>query len=143
MRKADSRDVLVALVPQPRDLLIAQERGWYRVRSLEMAGRIKGGLKQFKHLAFYQPDSFKTTRRCVRYFAPILGIESVPRIDLLPDEPDHPRANDLYVKFNLGDLQELPRPIPSERGRRILFIPTNWTKIEPAEDINDLFAGSP
>ena len=144
MARPDSiRDVLVALLPETRDLVIAQECRWYRIRSHEMARRIKGGLKQFKHLAFYQPDSFKAERRCIRYFAEIYGIESVPRIQLLPDEPDHPLANQLYLKFSVGELKELPRPIPSARGRRILFIPTNWKKIEYADDINDLFAGSP
>ncbi|MBI3909728.1 MAG: DUF559 domain-containing protein [Armatimonadetes bacterium] len=141
---ADSqRDVLVALLPQPRDLLLAQERGWYRVRSRELAGRIKGGLRQFTDLAFYQPDSFGPERRCVRYYAPIRGLSHARRIELLPEEIAHPRAQQLYLRIDLGPLESLPQPIPSARGRRILFIPTSWERVAAAEDINDLFIGSP
>ena len=56
---------------------------------------------------------------------------------ILPDEPGHPRADQLYLLFNLGPVAELPRPIPSARGRRILFIPTNWQRIAAAEDVNE------
>lgn len=141
-RPSETRDVLVVLLPRPRDLDIVREAGWYRVRSIEMAERIKGGLKQFKHLAFYQPDSFRSEARCVRHYAPISRFSKVRRLDLLPDEPSHPRAQDLYLKFDLGELLTLDRPIPADRGRRLLFIPTSWRKIAAAENINDLFSGS-
>lgn len=140
---AHKQDVLVALLPNPRDLEFAEHRGWYRVRPGDMLNRIKGGLQQFTHLAFYQPDSFKSERRCVRRFARIVDISNARRVDLLPEQPDHPRANELYVRFNLGEIQILPHPIISARGRRILFIPSNWERIAAADDINDLFVGSP
>jgi len=37
----------------------------------------------------------------------------------------------------------LPRPIPSRRWRRIVFIPTTWHKFVQATEINDLYDESP
>ncbi len=139
----ESYEVLVALLPEPRDLELARERGWYRVRQAELAERIRGGLDQFGHLAFYQPDSFGPERRCVRYYAPILGRNRATRRELLPEEPDQPRAEQLYLRFDLGPLEEVARPIPASRGRRVLFIPTSWRRLALAEELNELFAGTP
>ena len=48
----DSR-VLVAYLPHPRDLDLAEQQGWYRIRSREMADRLRGGIDSFAYLAFY------------------------------------------------------------------------------------------
>lgn len=133
----------MVLLPEPRDLLRAQVYGWYRVRSGELLRRLRGGVAQFTHLAFYQPDAFRSDPRCVRYFAPVLGLSEALRRDLIPEEPDHRRADQLYPYFQLGPVEPLPRPVPSVRGRRILFIPTHWARLATAEEINDLFVGSP
>ena len=51
----------------------------------------------------------------VRWYAQVRGHELVTRRDLLPNEPDHPRAEQRYYKLQLGKLVELPHPIPSRR----------------------------
>jgi hypothetical protein len=94
-------------------------------------------------LAFYQPDSFNADRRRVRYQAPILNYELLPRAALLPEERDHVRGAQLYHCFHLGPLVELPQPILSRKGRRLLFIPTTQHKLATAREINELFAGTP
>ncbi len=75
------------------------------------------------------------------YYAPVRRVRRVRRRDLLPDEPDHPRAHDEYYKFELGPLARLPRPIPSRRLRRITFIPTTLERLLAAQEINDLWLG--
>ena len=70
------------------------------------------------------------------------GHELVTRRDLLPDEPDHPRAEQRYYKLSLGKLIELPHPIPSRSLRRITFVLTNGKRLNEAWEINDLFLGS-
>ncbi len=45
--------------------------------------------------------------------------------------------------MQLKDLQELVTPIISHRPRRLVFIPTTLKKFETADQINDLFDGSP
>jgi uncharacterized protein DUF559 len=135
-------DVLVALWPEPRDLERARERGWYRVRPGAAVDRL-GDLTRFRTLAFYQPDSFNDDARRVRYRAPVLAYERRTRAELLPEEPDHVRGDQLYHSFRLGPLEELPRPIISRKGRRLLFIPTSEDRLSLAAEINELFAGTP
>lgn len=67
----------------------------------------------------------------------------VKRIELLPDEISHPRAEEDYYKITIGDLIPLPKPIPSKSFRRIVFIPTTLNKLFSAAEINDLFLTSP
>jgi len=57
--------------------------------------------------------SFGVDAFSIRWYAQVRGHELVTRRDLLPDEPDHPRAAQRYYKLQLGKLVELPHPIPS------------------------------
>jgi hypothetical protein len=136
------RDVLVALWREPRDLNLARDRGFYRVRPGAAIDHL-GDLTRFRSLAFYQPDSFGDDGRRVRYQAPVLRYERLTRAELLPEERDHVRGEQLYHCFRLGPLTELPRPIVSRKGRRLLFIPTTVRRLSLAEEINELFAGTP
>ena len=47
----------------------------------------------------------------IRWYAQVRGHELVTRRDLLPDEPDHPRAEQRYYKLQLGKLVELPHAL--------------------------------
>ena len=77
----------------------------------------------------------------VRWCARVQGHELVTRRDLLPEEPDHPRADQRYYKLQVGKLVELPHPIPSRSLRRITFVLTNGKRLTEAWEINDLFLG--
>jgi hypothetical protein len=63
----------------------------------------------------------------------------VYRRDLFPEQGDHPRADQLYYKVQLGPLQNREAPIVSLRWRRITFIHTTWDRFKDAREINDLF----
>jgi hypothetical protein len=63
----------------------------------------------------------------------------VTRRDLIPAEPDHPRAGQWYYKLQLGPLQHKIPPIVSARWRRITFIVTSGDRFMNAAEINDLF----
>jgi hypothetical protein len=121
---------------------MARDRGWYRVRPGAAVERL-GDLGRVRTLAFYQPDSFAAEGRRVCFLAPVLGCERRTRAELLPEEPDHVRAGQNYHCFRLGPLVELPRPIVSRRGRRLLFIRTTVARLSIAREINELFAGTP
>ena len=98
--------VLVAILPEPRDLEFARVLGWYRI-PLERAPKSP----HVDWIAFYLPGAFNEGRWSVRYAARVRGVELVRRNELLRDEADHPRAADPYLKFQLGPLFELKRPI--------------------------------
>ncbi len=126
--------VLVAYVPRPDDFARIEREGWYRI-PLDFAPK---GLYA-EYFAFYFGRSFGDAKWAIHYYASTLGQELFRRRDLLPDEPDHPRADKIYYKVQLGPLQRLERPIISLRWRRITFIHTTWDRFQDAREINDLF----
>lgn len=126
--------VLVAYVPHPADFAIAREQGWYRIP----AQHAPKGLHA-EYIAFYFGRQFGDEKWAIHYYARRAGHELARRRDLLPDEPDHPRADDLYYKVQLGPLIRRARPIVSLRWRRVTFIHTTWDRFQDATEINDLF----
>lgn len=126
--------VLVAYVPRPADFDIVREQGWYRIP----ADSAPKGLHA-EIIAFYFGRHFGEDKWAIHYYAPRTGHELARRRDLLPDEPDHPRADALYYKVQLGPLVRRERPIVSLRWRRVTFIHTTWDRFEDAVEINDLF----
>lgn len=130
--RADER-VLVVVVPSLRDWDIVQHEHWYRI-PVNRAPRQVGA----DYLAFYHTGRF-TNRWTIRQYAPVVGYRVCKRRELLPAELQHPRAEQMYYKVELGDLEELPRPICSPRLRRITFIPTTLERLLRAREINELW----
>ncbi|MBP6786900.1 MAG: hypothetical protein KA170_04875 [Candidatus Promineofilum sp.] len=126
--------VLVAYVPQPSDFEIIRRDGWYRIPQ-----RFAPKGVHAEYLAFYFGSKFGGEKWAVHYYAPREGHELVRRRDLLPDQPGHPRADDIYYKVQLGPLQKLSQPIVSLRWRRVTFLHTTWDRFQDATEINDLF----
>jgi hypothetical protein len=132
----DAARVLVAIVPQPRDLALAHERGWYRIPVARAPQPLAAEL-----LAFYLPSAFGAARWAIRQVAPILGYEVVLRRELLPEEAAHPRAGERYYLLRLGALIPLPRALPARRLRRISFISSTLGQLRRAEDVVELWQG--
>jgi len=63
----------------------------------------------------------------------------VTRRDLIPSEPDHPRAGQWYYALQLGPLEHKLPPIVANRWRRVTFIVTSGDRFMNAVEINDLF----
>jgi hypothetical protein len=130
--------VLVVVVNDPADLARARDEGWYRIPLDRAPRRIAA-----EYLAFYQTGAFAEEERWrVHWLAPIREYRIASRRELIPDEPDHPRADQRYYKVTLGALLPLPRPVLSRRLRRITFIPTTLGRLMQAEEINDLWIKS-
>jgi len=130
---------LVAIVPRKKDWRLLWSEHWYRVP----VRTAPEGLEQVKWLAFYQTKAFGDEKWAVNYYAEVAGISRARRIELLPDEPNNARAQDLYYRVEVGELLRLNPPIPSRRWRRIVFIPTTLEKLLQAREINDLYCTSP
>ncbi len=126
--------VLVAFVPEPKDFRRIQEERWYRI-PLQYAPK---GLHA-EYIAFYFGSKFASQKWAIRYYARNLGHELTTRRNLLPEQPDHQRADDLYYKVQLGTLRSRKEPILSLRWRRVTFIHTTWDRFQDATEINDLF----
>jgi len=127
--------VLVAIMNNRRDFEIARDEGWYRIPKKHAPQSATEAVV----LAFYFTKAFGDEKWSVRWYSPVRGHELVRRRDLRPDQPNHPRADEIYYKLQLGPLMQLERPIPSLRWRRITFIETSWDRFTAAEEVNDLY----
>lgn len=135
-------EVLVAIMRDPRDFAIARDEHWYRI-PLGSAQRMIGDHWPPEWLAFYQTKIFGKEAHAINYYTRVLHIRQVRREELFPNEPVGEKTGRHYYQLLLAPLQELPRPIPSRRWRRIVFIPTTKDKFASAVEINDLYGGSP
>jgi hypothetical protein len=132
---ADAERVLVAVVPSVRDWERVQGEGWYRIPVRRAPSQIGA-----QYLAFYHTGAFDESLRWrIAHYAPIRGYRVARRDELLPEEPEHPRAADLYYRIEIGPLTALPAPIPSRRLRRITFISTTLALLLGAREVNDLW----
>ncbi len=130
--------VLVALIPQPRDLEIARLLGWYRV-PLRTAPKVIN----VDYLAFYQASAFGEEHRWrIESFAEVRGNELTTRAELLRDEPDHPRAREEYYKIQIGPMEKLAHPITADKWRRLTFLYTTGEYLLGARTLNDLVVKS-
>ena len=128
--------VLVAVMNSTRDFTIARDRHWYRVPQ-QTAPRFFPP----DFVAFYFTKPFGAEAYSVRWYAQVRGHELLARRDLLPDEADHPHADEPYYKLQLSPLLELPHAIPSKRWRRLTFVLTTGERLFSAWEINDLILG--
>ena len=109
--------ILVALIPNPKDLEIVRVLGWYRI-PLCTAPKVIS----VDYIAFYQPASFGDRKWCIEKYAQVRGHELVSRSDLFRNEPDHPKAREEYFKVQLGQLLKLIEPIRAKNWKRITFL---------------------
>jgi catechol 2,3-dioxygenase-like lactoylglutathione lyase family enzyme len=127
--------VLVGVMTNPRDLDIAREQHWYRIPASQM------NAIHAEYVAFYFTKRLGPDLRwAIHFYARRTGHELVRRVDLLPDEPDHHRAKNMYYRVQLGELRHREPPIVSQYRRRITFIHTTWDRFIAAEEINDLYS---
>lgn len=129
--------VLVSVLPVPRDLEIARLLGWYRI-PLRSAPKVVA----VDYLAFYQPASFGEHGGQIQFVAAVRGHELTTRAELLRDEPDHPRAHEEYYKIQIAELEQLPKPIMTEKWKRVTFFYTIGEYLFQACTLNDLVVRS-
>jgi len=130
---------LVGIVTRMKDWDLVRSEHWYRIP----VRTAPEGLDSIQYLAFYQTRLFGREKWAVNWHARVRGISRLTRRELLPDEPGHARAGAEYYKVELDELMRLPRPIPSRRWRRIVFIPTSLERLLHSQEVNDLFKTSP
>src|SRR5258707_866649 len=98
--------VLVGVINRKVDFAKARDDHWYRIPRDRAPKGIDAEI-----LAFYLSGAFKTDNGSVHYFARNKGHELVTRRDLLPGESDHARADKVYYKMQLAELERKLPPI--------------------------------
>lgn len=138
------RDCLVGVVAGDADLKRFRDEGWYRVPDRSL-GRSLGrtALDELCTLAVYQTGGVTDgLPGAIELWGDITAIESLRRRDLLPDEPHHPAAGELYHCVRVGSVRRLRQPIVSRLPRRVTFLRTTRQRLLDATDLNDLIIGS-
>ena len=134
--EARRRTVLVVVLNNDVDFARAASAGWYRIPQRKAPRRIGADF-----LAFYQTGAFhqQPEAQTITFFAATRRYRLLTRRELLPDEADHPRANDYYYRIDIGPLQRLERPVRATTFRRLTFIHTTVDRLLAAEDVKELF----
>ncbi len=135
MKFSGNEIALVAILKSPRDLALAARDHWYRIP----AG--KAPRRGFTHIAFYQPACFPEGKRIACY-AEVAGCTMASRAELLPGEAGGP-ADRLYMKYLLGPLIQLPRPIINTGGTRVCFGFTPLWRLYGAGELYSVFGIAP
>jgi len=125
--------ILVCLIPTPRDMEIARLLGWYRI-PLRTAPKVVA----VDYLAFYQPSAFGEHGGQIEFVAKVNGHELTTRADLLRDETDHARAREEYYKIQISALEKLPKPITTDKWKRLTFLYSTGEYLLNAKTLNDL-----
>ncbi len=126
--------VLVCVVTRPAEMQRIRQEGWYRIP----LAHAPHGLS-VAYLAFYLTAAFTSQRWAIYEYAEVLSISIARRDELLPEQAQHPRAQQRYLRYALGPLIALPQPIASRTWRRICFIPTTLGQLLSARDVGELW----
>ncbi len=128
--------VLVGVINTRRDLNFAQNERWYRIPQARMPNGV-----HVEYIAFFLSGAvFKEKSGGIHYFAQKRGVELAYRRQLVTQQPDHPRANDVYYKLQLGELREKSPPVLNPTHRTIAFVYSTWDRFVHARTIADLYS---
>ncbi len=129
--------VLVGVINTKRDLALARDEHWYRIPQEKM----KRGIYT-EYVAFFLSGAvFKDLSGSIAYYARYTGgLELLRRRDLIPKQPDHARADRVYYRLSIGELQTKEPPIRNEENYKISFIFTTWDRFVSARTIRDLYS---
>lgn len=131
-------EVLVAVLKSKDDLRILLHEKWYRIPIAFLPKR------KFTHIAFYQPiTGFGKAGKRIFYYARVAKREVKKRIELLPKERAHPRAEDDYLKCSFRKIEKLEKPIHNIIPRRVSFGFTSLKTLRSARDILQLYGVPP
>lgn len=142
--RSEARDCLVAVVNNDRDLHCFTDERWYRI-PVRAIGRslTEQALREARWLALYQTAGVRDgLGGAIELWGEIEERALMRRRDLLPSEPDHAGADDLYHVLRVGGVHRLAAPIISRRPRRVVFLRTSRRHLLHASDINELVVGS-
>ena len=125
--------VLVCVLKSKRDLDILKKEHWYRIPVSHAP------VSHFDWLAFYQPRPFYPEDKCINYYTKVKSKKIYKRKQLLPEEEKHPRAQDMYIKINVGKIMRLRPPIKNIAPRRISFGFTTLSRLKNSKDILEVY----
>lgn len=138
MSKYPPNDTLVTLFKDKNDFLLARDEGWYRIpTSSRVPAMVEDG--SLRYISFYFKKSFGEWKYSIRHVAVVTSINVMRRRALFPDETLNSKSDKTCYKISFGPLEAFPKPIISHRGRKLLFIPTTFNKLQHVDETSDIF----
>lgn len=125
--------VLIGVINRSKDLELAKMQQWYRIPLQQFPDGIHA-----QYLGFFLSRSFGEQNGAIHYYAEICGTELVYRRWLLPDESNHPRADEMYLKLSIGNLIRKNPPVINHNKRTVSFLQSSWANFITARTLNDL-----
>ena len=141
MKHKPTKDLLITIMNNKSDFIIAQNEQWYRIPVESAPVMVRDN--SITHIAFYQTKIFKEDAFKIQWHGAVKKISIVKRKELFPESQLDPKAEKEYYKIKFGKLKKLPQPVFSRRHRRILFITTTMERFEAAIELNDVFKETP
>lgn len=129
--------VLIGVVKRKTDLIHVIKDHWYRIPARFTFQQSP------RYLAVYSSNICRRGKGGISFYSLIREVTRVKRIELLPEENLHPKANDLYWKLKLGPPEKLPHLIENRLRRRITFAYTTREKLFIARELGELFGIPP
>ncbi len=134
---SDDKTVLVAVLKDRRDRELLLKEKWYRIPVAYLPKR------RFQYIAFYQPLGLGPNGKKIEYYAKPAKVSRAKRAELLPSEPNHPRSQDNYARYEFENIEKLARPVRNVIPRRVSFGFTTLEKLKTAGDILELYGVTP
>jgi hypothetical protein len=107
--------VLVGVINRKRDLDTLLKAHWYRIPQQQMPDGIYIEYIAF-YLSRYAAKKFATPG--IYYYGARHGVELAYRRDLLPQEADNKRANDVYYKVQFSAIDGNLGPLHQRQNHR-------------------------
>ena len=143
--RSRDRDTLVAVVTTDHDLARFRDERWYRLPDRVLGRSLaRNVFEELTTLAIYQTAGVtEGLPGAVELWGEISAVDSLTRRELLPDEPNHPAASQLYHRICFSEIHRLQRPLTSQSPRRVTFLRTVRERLLIASDLSDLIIGTP
>lgn len=134
----ESAQVMVGSVRGPEHLELIRRMGFYHVPTSAIAA----SRTAVAFIAFYEGATrFRGQVGVIREYAAVLRVSRVRRAELPGLTWPGRRGEDaLYYRFDLGPLQQLPRPITNPDRLRVVFRFPDLAKFRGAATLRDLGA---
>ena len=127
--------VLIGVVSRKRDLTLLLERGIYRIPVSVMPDGVYADV-----LGFFLNSSITHSKGGIYHYAVLRGVELQHRRDILPDEKNHPRADERYWLCQCSTIRPTNPPILNPNRHAFAFIKTTWDRFADALTVDDLYS---
>ena len=116
-QQSEQRDCLIGVVNNDTDMQRFRDERWYRIPARAMGRSLsRESLDESRILALYQTSTVHSgLPGTIELWGEIDEVQQLSRRQIVPDEPNHPAADEQYHLIRLRNIERLERPVASRR----------------------------